>query len=159
MTGLLQPRERNVVTDSGLSGGLFAAPRIVTGPGGPRDADGTVLLRSANPLGGYPVTVVHSLRTWAEAGPDDLLAAERGPDGAWQPCHYGAAVAAADSIGQALLDRGLGPGRPLLILSGTSAPHLLLTLGALTAGYRWLRSAPPTHCRAGIAPGSGPSGS
>jgi feruloyl-CoA synthase len=116
------------------AGALFAAPDIVAEPGGPADPNGTVLLRSADPLGGYPVTVVHSLRTWAGAGPDHLLAAERGPDGAWQTCRYGAAVAAADSIGQALLDRGLGPGRPLLILSGNSVPHLLLTLGALTAG-------------------------
>ena len=122
-----------MVTDSGVSGGLFAAPRIVASPGGPRDAGGTVLLRSADALRDYPVTVVHSLRTWAEASPGHPLVAERGPDGAWQSCSYRDAVAAADSIGQALLDRGLGPGRPLLILSGNSVPHLLLTLGALTA--------------------------
>ncbi len=77
------------------AGALFAAPRIVAGPGGPRDVPGTVLLRSADPLGGYPVTVVHSLRTWADADPGHPLAAERGPDGAWQSCSYGAAVAAA----------------------------------------------------------------
>src|SRR5689334_19108262 len=101
------------------AGALFAVPRIVAEPA---DADGTVLLRSADPLGGYPVTVVHSLRTWADADPDHPLAAERGPDGDWQSCSYGAAVAAAGSIGQALLDRGLGPDRPLLILSGNSVP-------------------------------------
>jgi hypothetical protein len=43
-------------------------------------------------------------------------------------------VAAADGIGQSLLDRGLGPGRPLLILSGNSVPHLLLTLDAAQDG-------------------------
>ena len=123
-----------MVTDSGVSCGLFAAPRIVASPGGPRDARGTVLLRSADALRDYPVTVVHSLRTWAEASPGHPLVAERGPDGAWQSCSYRDAVAAADSIGQALLDRGLGPGLRLLILSGNSVPHLLLTLGALTAG-------------------------
>jgi len=63
------------------AGDLFAAPRIVAGPGGPRDVPGTVLLRSADPLGDYPVTVVHSLRMWADADPDHPLAAERGPDG------------------------------------------------------------------------------
>ncbi len=40
----------------------------------------------------------------------------------------------ADAIGQALLDRGLGPERPLLLLSGNGVDHLLLTLGAMTAG-------------------------
>ena len=44
------------------------------------------------------------------------------------------AVAAADGIGQALLDRGLSPGRPLLVLSGNGVDHMLMTLGAMTAG-------------------------
>ena len=43
-------------------------------------------------------------------------------------------MATADAIGQALLDRGLGPGRPLLVLSGNGVDHLLVTLGAMTAG-------------------------
>jgi feruloyl-CoA synthase len=64
------------------------------------------------------------------------MTAERHQDqaGGWRGCSYGWAVRAADSIGQALLDRGLGPGRPLLILSGNSVDHLLVTLGAMTAG-------------------------
>src|SRR5215831_15915444 len=97
-------------------------------------SDGALLLRSAEELGGYPVTVLHSLRQWAAAGPDHPLVAERGPDGAWRTVGYGAAVAAADAIGQALLELGLGPARPLLLLSGNGVNHLLMTLGALTAG-------------------------
>jgi len=57
-----------------------------------------------------------------------------GDGGGWRTVTYGQAVAAAGAIGQALLDRGLGPGRPLLILSGNSVDHLLMTLGAMTAG-------------------------
>ncbi len=109
---------------------LFAAPRVVAESG----PDGSVLLRSADPLGDYPVTVIHSLRAWAARDPGHSLVAERGPDGGWRRCSYGAAVAAADAIGQGLLERGLGPGRPLLVLSGNSVDHLLVTLGALTAG-------------------------
>jgi feruloyl-CoA synthase len=123
-----------VVTNADRAGALFAAPRMVAGPGGPQDIDGTVLLRSADPLGEYPVTVVHSLRAWAETGPGHPLVAERGPDQGWRTCSYGGAVAAADAIGQALLDRGLGADRPLLVLSGNSVNHLLMTLGAMTAG-------------------------
>ena len=54
--------------------------------------------------------------------------------GGWRTVSYGRTVAAADSIGQALLERGLGPGRPLLVLSGNGVDHLLVTLGAMTAG-------------------------
>ena len=32
------------------------------------------------------------------------------------------------------MERGLGPARPLLILSGNGVDHLLMTLGAMTAG-------------------------
>jgi feruloyl-CoA synthase len=106
----------------------------VAGPGGPGDIDGTVVLRSAEPLGGYPVSVVHSLRAWASVDPGHPVVAERGQSGAWRTCSYGEAAAAGEAIGQALLDRGLGPDRPLLVLSGSSVNHLLLTLGAMTAG-------------------------
>ena len=123
-----------MVTDVGVTGPLFAPPRIVAAPGGPVDIDGTVVLRSAEPLGEYPVSVVHSLRAWASVDPGHPLVAERGQDGAWRTCSYGDAAAAAGAIGQALLDRGLGPDRPLLVLSGNSVNHLLLTLGAMTAG-------------------------
>jgi hypothetical protein len=50
------------------------------------------------------------------------------------PRGYGEAVAAA-AIGQGLLDRGLGPDRPLLILSGNSVDHLLLELGASSGDH------------------------
>jgi feruloyl-CoA synthase len=113
---------------------LFARPRIVSAPAG---SPGILALRSADPLGEYPVTVVHSLREWAHVGPGHRLVAERDPDGGpegWRGFSYSEAVAAADAIGQALLDRGLGPGRPLMLLSGNSIDHLLLALGAMTAG-------------------------
>jgi feruloyl-CoA synthase len=109
---------------------LFAAPEVVSRPAG----DGCVLLASAQPLGPYPVTVIHSLRDWAGRDPGAPLVAERAADGSWRTCSYGGAVAAADAIGQGLLDLGLGPGRPLLILSGNSIDHLLMMLGAMTAG-------------------------
>jgi feruloyl-CoA synthase len=109
---------------------LFARPNITAA----ERSDGCVLLRSADVLHDYPVTVVHSVRAWAAAGPDHLLVGERGPGASWRTCTYGAAVAAADAIGQALLEQDLGPRRPLLVLSGNSIDHLLVTLGAMTAG-------------------------
>jgi feruloyl-CoA synthase len=109
---------------------LFARPNIAVRERG----DGCLLLRSADPLGDYPVTVVHSFRAWAASDPDHLLVAERDADRSWRTCSYGAAVAGAEAIGQALLERDLGPGRPLLVLSGNSVDHLLVMLGAMTAG-------------------------
>ena len=110
---------------------MFAKVRVIASEA----ADGALLLRSADELGEYPATVLHSVRAWAEADPEHPLVAERGPDGGpWRTVSYGAAVAAADAIGQALIERGLGPARPLLILSGNGVNHLLMTLGALAAG-------------------------
>jgi feruloyl-CoA synthase len=109
---------------------LFAPPRTIAAASGEADS---LVLRSAEELGEYPVTVVHSLRAWAANAPDYPLVAER-DEGGWRTVSYGHAVAAADSIGQALLERGLGPGQPLLVLSGNGVDHLLVTLGAMTAG-------------------------
>ena len=109
---------------------LFARPRIAMR----EREDGCLLLRSADPLQDYPGTVVHSVRAWAAADPDYPLVAQRGADGSWRACSYGAAVAAAEAIGQALLEQGLACDRPLLVLSGNSIDHLLVTLGAMTAG-------------------------
>ena len=109
---------------------LFAPPRVLAADGG---EPGELLLRSAQELGDYPVTVVHSLREWAGIAPEHPLISERAR-GDWRTVSYGRAAAAADAIGQALLDRGLGPGRPLLVLSGNGVDHLLVTLGAMTAG-------------------------
>jgi feruloyl-CoA synthase len=120
--------------DTGATGQLFASPSVVCEAADVNADDGSVVLRSADPLGAYPATVMHSVRAWAEADPGHPLVAERGPDGGWRSCSYGQAVAAANGIGQALLDRGLGPDRPLLILSGNGVDHMLLTLGAMTAG-------------------------
>src|SRR5215469_15482007 len=109
---------------------LFASPDVVAEPAG----DGCLLLRSAEPLGEHPLTVIHSLRAWASRAPGHPLVAERATNGSWRTSTYGEAVAAAESIGQALVDMGMGPDRPLLILSGNGVDHLLMTLAAMTAG-------------------------
>jgi feruloyl-CoA synthase len=114
---------------AGAAPPLFAPPRVTAAEGG----NGAVLLRSAEPLGEYPVSVLHSAREHARLAPDHPMIAERAGR-AWRRVTYAGAMAAADAIGQGLLDRGLGPGRPLLILSGNSVDHLLVTLGAMTAG-------------------------
>jgi len=112
---------------------LFAPPRIAM----ERRADGTVLLRSTEPLGEYAPSMAHLFRAGAAAHPDRVLAAQRPRDpaaGLWETLTWGEARTRADAIAQALLEHGLGAGRPLLILSGNSLEHLLMLLGAFTAG-------------------------
>jgi feruloyl-CoA synthase len=128
---------QEMVVDGGMTAPLFAPPSIVAescGRDGAGNGGGSLLLRSTEPLGDYPATVMHSVRGWAEADPGHPLVAERRAGGDWRICGYGEAVAAADAIGRALLDRGLGPGRPLLVLSGNGVDHLLITLAAMTVG-------------------------
>jgi feruloyl-CoA synthase len=139
--------------DTGAAERLFASPNVISDSAD----DGSVVLRSADELGGHPATVMHSVRAWADVDPDHPLVAERGPDGAWRGCSYGAAVAAANRIGQALLDRGLGPDRPLLVLSGNGVDHMLMTLGAMTAGVPVAPVSSRTRCKAATMPTSGPS--
>ena len=52
----------------------------------------------------------------------------------WVKLTWGEAGAKANAVAQALLDRGLGPKRPVMILSGNSIDQALLTLGAFLAG-------------------------
>ena len=110
---------------------LFATPHVLLD----RRDDGSLLFRSQDPLREHPTTVLHSFRRWAQAEPDRVLAAERTSTGdGWRGLTYGEAERAALSVGQGLLDLGLGPDRPLLVLSGNSVDHLVVTLGAMVAG-------------------------
>jgi feruloyl-CoA synthase len=108
--------------------GLFAAPSTLLR----RREDGSVLLWSGTELAAYPASVAEMFRASAAADPQRVLVAQRAGD-SWRTVNYGQARAAADAIGQSLLDRNLGQ-RPLMILSGNSIEHLLLMLGAHTVG-------------------------
>src|SRR3954467_13946007 len=108
---------------------LFAPPRVVAD----ERADGALLLRSADPLGPYAPSMAHLFRAGAEAHPERVLATE--PDvSRRRALRWGEARERADAIAQGLLEHGLGPERPLMVLSGNSLEHLLLTLAAYTAG-------------------------
>lgn len=60
--------------------------------------------------------------------------AQRTTGGPWEVLSYGEVLAAASSVGQALVDRGLSAEHPLMILSGNSIGHFLMTMGAYLAG-------------------------
>jgi feruloyl-CoA synthase len=109
---------------------LFARPRVVS----EERADGAILLRSAEALGDHAPSMAHAFRAGADAHPDRVLAAARRAGDEWETLRWAEARDRADAIAQGLLDHGLGPERPLMVLSGNSLEHLLLTLAAYTAG-------------------------
>jgi feruloyl-CoA synthase len=108
---------------------LFATPHVST----ERRPDGTLLLRSEQPLGDYPPSMIHRFRAGADEHPERALAAAREGDG-WRTLSWGQARATADCLAASFLERGLGSDRPIMVLSGNSLEHLLVLLGAYTAG-------------------------
>lgn len=102
-------------------------------------ADGTLLVRSTEPLAPYPRSMTDRLAQVAQRHPDRLFLAERMPGAPdslrrWRELHYGPAWRQVERIAAALLARGLSQERPVAILSGSSLEHALLALGAQHAG-------------------------
>jgi len=96
-------------------------------------ADGTMVLRSPQKLGGYARAVGDWLVHWHERAPDRVFLAERKGEG-WRRVSYRDALSDARRIGQALLNLGLDAHRPVAILSDNSVDHALLALGAMHVG-------------------------
>jgi feruloyl-CoA synthase len=110
--------------------GLFAAPEIAH----ERRPDGAVVLRSVRALGPVPSSLGALLERWAAADPGRVFLAERDLLGAWRRITYAEAARAANAIAQSLLDRRLGPKRPVVILAENGIDHALMALGAMHVG-------------------------
>jgi len=95
--------------------------------------DGAMVLRSPQRLRAHERCIGEWLVKWAQQSPQRVFLAERAGDG-WRKLTYAQALDGARRIGQALLERGLGPDKPLAIVSDNSIDHGLLALGALHAG-------------------------
>jgi feruloyl-CoA synthase len=97
--------------------------------------DGTRLLRARAPLQPFASHIPEFLRRWSLERPDQVwLAQRRGPQRAWLKVTYAQARATVDALTQALLDLKLGAERPVMILSGNSIEHAMMTLAAMQAG-------------------------
>ncbi len=102
-------------------------------------ADGSWLIASEYELGPMHRSIPHLLEERAAEHPERNLIAQRevGPDlktGAWRFMTYGEANAKANQVAQALLDRGMGQGDGVMILSANSIEHMVMMLGAMKAG-------------------------
>ena len=96
--------------------------------------DGTILLQSNHALKPYERHVPAFLAKWAATAPDRVwLAQRRGPDREWLKVTYAEAKRQVDAVTQALLDRGFGPDKPVMILSSNSIEFALLSMAAMQA--------------------------
>lgn len=107
-----------------------------------RQDDGTVLMRQTGALTSYMPTLADYLDKWADAAPDRPWIARRVNGGDWRRISYGAARLAARQIGDRLLGLGLGPDRPLLILSENSLEHALLGIACTYVGIPYAPVSP-----------------
>lgn len=97
-------------------------------------ADGCWTLRSLDPLRDYPVRFTEHLARWANVRPHTVFLAQRDAASEWRKLTYSAAYEQVQRIASSLLRRGLSEQRPLMILSGNSIEHALLTLAAMHIG-------------------------
>jgi feruloyl-CoA synthase len=111
--------------------GKFASPSVDI----ERRDNGEIVVRSGMSLKPYPAPLGSLLDHWAAAAPEHIFLAERDvQSGSWSELSYASARTKVRSIAQSLLNRGLGPGDTLVIISENSIGHALLTLGAIYIG-------------------------
>ena len=99
-----------------------------------RHSDGTMRIKPEESLKSYPKVLTDRLAHWARLTPEKTCIAKRAPDGAWIRVTYAQASRSIESIGQALLDRGLSAERPLAILSENDLEQFLLTMAGQHVG-------------------------
>ncbi len=92
------------------------------------------VLAPTTPLPAAAPTVLSWIDRWAAHTPDRTVFAERAPDGAWRGLTYGRLAASIPGVAALLAQRGAGVGRPVMLLSGNSVSHALLTLAAYHLG-------------------------
>lgn len=99
-----------------------------------RLADGGMILRSPQKLGACDTKMGDYLVDWAALAPTRVFLAERDGSGGWRELTYAQALDQVERLAQALLDRGFGPGRTLMILSDNGIDNALLQLAAQHVG-------------------------
>ncbi len=99
-----------------------------------RRPDGVIVIRSRIALDPYERHLPAFLRRWATETPDAVwLAQRRGPAREWRRVSFGEARRTVDALTQALLDLKVPDARPVMILSGNSLEHALMTMAAMQA--------------------------
>ena len=111
-----------------------------------RRGDGSILMRQTEALPDYLPTLAAYLDKWADATPDAIWMARRDHspayDGSWRRISYRDARDKARRIAASLLNMGLGPDSPLMILSENSLEHGLLALACTYVGIPYAPVSP-----------------
>jgi feruloyl-CoA synthase len=107
----------------------FAPPDIAMD----RRDDGSIVLASRQALPEAEPSIPAVLTRRAAEHPDRPLAAQRDANDRWVTLSYGEAQRRARALAHAFAGLGLGAEKPLMILSGNSLEHLLVSLGAYAA--------------------------
>jgi feruloyl-CoA synthase len=108
----------------------YATPRVAC----EEMPDGSFHYFSTERLAPHDPSLARLFRAAVERNPAGHFLAERDAVGHWRRLTYAAARGLVDALAQGLIERGLAPERPLMILSGNSIEHALLTLAGHTAG-------------------------
>ncbi|WP_238365104.1 feruloyl-CoA synthase [Mesobacterium pallidum] len=96
-------------------------------------ADGTMVFRSAYVRSPVVAKTSDWLHHWARMTPNATFIADRSGDG-WREESFLSALQIVQALGEAMLARGMGQNTPILIISGNSVDHGLLTLAAQYVG-------------------------
>lgn len=97
--------------------------------------DGVLIVSGRAPLKPFDPNLMAAFWRHADATPDKLwLARREGPERTWTRLTYGEGRARIASVAAWLMDRGVGPERPILILSENSLNHAVLLFAAMAAG-------------------------
>src|SRR5215470_7164818 len=123
-------RERSMPAPAPRRPIAYAPPRIVV----EKAPDGGLRCRSREPLAPYDPSLAQLFRAAAERNPQRLFLAERDATGGWRKLAYGSPRLLVDAPAQALIDRGLSPGRPVIILPGNNIEHAPPPRAGKTAG-------------------------
>jgi len=104
--------------------------------------DGTILMANADPLTDYLPTLADYLDKWATDTPDAIFLGCRDAQGDWETRTYAETLSQTRSMASALLALGLGPDRPLVILSKNSLAHAVMGMACLYVGIPYTPVSP-----------------
>jgi len=126
----------------------FDNPRLLAPPRVVRIGldDGSVVLRSPEPLQPYARCIGEWLERWAAETPDAAAFAEREADGGWRRLTWRETRTAVGRIAQSLLGMELAPQAPIVVLSDNAIDHLLLLLAGMHIG-RAVCTVSSAYCR------------
>ena len=115
----------------GDAASLFATPRTVA----EHRTDGSIVLRSPQPLRDGGRCTGDWLEQWARQTPDTIFLAERdSADTPWATMTYAGALRRVRAAASWILAQGLSAERPVVILSDNSIDHALFALAAQHVG-------------------------